>query len=94
MKFQKGHKKVGGRKLGTTNAKPSELREVIHLFVQNNFDEAVKLWHSIEEPDKRLKLYLDLCSFVLPKLQAVQLQATVNKVSSIEDDLRALSEEG
>jgi hypothetical protein len=51
------------------------------------------LWQSIEEPDKKLKLYLDLCAFVLPKLQAVQADINVNKVSDIEDDLRKLAKE-
>jgi hypothetical protein len=69
------------------------LRGIIHQFVTDNFDEAMNLWQSIEEPDKKLKLYLDLCAFVLPKLQAVQADINVNKVSDIEDDLRKLAKE-
>jgi hypothetical protein len=38
-------------------------------------------------------LYLDLCAFVLPKLQAVQADINVNRASDIEDDLRMLAEE-
>ena len=91
--FQKGRTKTGGRTKGTPNARPIELRGIIHQFVTENFEEAIRLWQSIEEPDKKLKLYLDLCVFVLPKLQAVQADINVNKVSDIEDDLRKLAEE-
>jgi hypothetical protein len=91
--FQKGRTKTSGRTKGSPNAKPIELRGIIHQFVRDNFDEAMNLWQSIEEPDKKLKLYLDLCAFVLPKLQAVQADINVNKVSDIEDDLRKLAKE-
>jgi hypothetical protein len=69
------------------------LRGIIHQFVTENFDEAIRLWQSIEDPEKKVKLYLDLCAFVLPKLQAVQADINVSKVSSIEEDLKKLAEE-
>ena len=93
MGFKKGHEKMGGRQKGTSNARPTELRGIIHRFVTENFDEAIKQWQSIEEPDKKMKLYLDLCAFVLPKLQAVQADINVAKASEIEEDLRKLAEE-
>ena len=93
MGFQKGRVKTGGRTKGTPNAKPTELRQAIHHFVSENFDEVTKLWQSIEDPDKKMKLYLDLCAFVLPKLQAVQADINVNRASDIESDLRMLAEE-
>lgn len=93
MGFKKGHQKMGGRTKGVLNARPTELRGIIHRFVTENFDEVTKLWQSIEEPDKKVKLYLDLCAFVLPKLQAVQADINVSKASDIEEDLRKLAEE-
>lgn len=93
MGFQKGRTKTGGRTKGTPNSKPTELRQIIHHFVSENFDEVTKLWASIEDPDKKVKLYLDLCAFVLPKLQAVQADINVTRASDIEDDLRMLAEE-
>jgi hypothetical protein len=42
----------------------------------------------------KLKLYIDLANFSVPKLQAVSLDATLKKEeSSIEEDLLKLSEE-
>ena len=93
MGFKKGHLKIGGRKKGSLNTRPTELRAVIHQFVTMNFDEVTRLWQSIEDPDKKMKLYLDLCAFVLPKLQAVQADINVNRASDIESDLRMLAEE-
>lgn len=93
MGFIKGRTKTGGRAKGTPNTRPTELRGIIHRFVTENFDEVTKLWQSIEDPDKKVKLYLDLCAFVLPKLQAVQADINVSKASDIEEDLRKLAEE-
>lgn len=84
--------KYGGRKAGTPNKVNRDLRTRIGDFIDGNFDEAVQSWRTMEPRDK-VRTYIDLCAFVLPKLQAVQLDANISHQSSIEDDLRTLSEE-
>lgn len=88
-----GRGRLGGRAKGTPNVIHNNLRERISAFLTDNWEEAVEAWKNIEEPKDKLKLYIDLASFGVPKLQAVQLEATINKADSIEDDLRQLSEE-
>ena len=88
-----GKGRLGGRQKGTPNTIHNNLRERISVFLTDNWDEAVKAWKDIDEPKDKLKLYIDLASFGVPKLQAVQLDATINKTDSIEDDLRQLSED-
>lgn len=89
----KGQPKTGGRQKGTPNKVRDGLRERISNFAEENFDEVVEAWKQIQEPDKKIKAYNDICAYALPKLQAVQLDANVNRASSIEDDLRALAED-
>lgn len=89
----KGQPKTGGRVKGTPNKIKNDLRERIQNFAEENFDEVIEAWKQIQEPDKKIKAYNDICAYALPKLQAVQLDATVSRASSIEDDLRALAEE-
>lgn len=90
---KKGTAKTGGRKKGTPNVLTSDLRSRISSFLSDNFDEAVKQWKAIEEPVQKVKLYTDLIKFAVPTLQAVSLDAIVNKEESVEDTLRKLSEE-
>lgn len=91
---KKGSPKTGGRKKGTPNVISRDLRSRISIFLDSKWDDACKAWEEIQEPKDKLKLYIDLASFSVPKLQAVSLDATLKKEeSSIEEDLLKLSEE-
>ena len=89
----KGRPKTGGRQKGTPNKVRNTLREKILDFAEENFDEVIEAWKSIEEPDKKIKAYNDICAYALPKLQAVQLDASISHASDIEEDLKLLSED-
>ena len=93
MPFQKGHKKIGGRKAETPNKLKKDLRARISMFLEDNFDEAINTWKDIEEPKEKIKLYIDLMKFGIPTLQAVSLDATISQENSVEDDLKELSRE-
>lgn len=93
MARPKGSPKYGGRKKGTPNAVTKDLRERIAGFLTDNWEEAVASWSKIDDPKDKLKLYIDLANFGIPKLQAVSLEATVKKEDSVEEDLRCLCEE-
>jgi hypothetical protein len=89
----KGLKKTGGRKPGSVNKVQRPLREKIVNFAADNLDEVIKAWNEIKEPKDKLKAYIDLCAYALPKLQAVQVDANVTRTSDVEDDLKKLAEE-
>jgi len=89
----KGIPKTGGRKPGTPNKVKYDLRSKIREFAEDNFEEVINAWNCIDDPKDKLKAYIDLCTYALPKLQAIQLDANINKVSDVEDDLKRLSEE-
>lgn len=90
---RKGTPKTGGRKKGTPNVVNKDMRSRISMFLEENWEEAVDTWKAIEDPKDKVKLYIDLVNFGVPKLQAVSLDATIKKEDSVEDDLIALSEE-
>ena len=89
----KGQPKTGGRSKGTPNKIQYGLRDKIREFAESNFDKVIEAWEAIEDPKDKLKAYTDLCTYALPKLQAVQLDANIKKESDVEEDLKALSEE-
>lgn len=89
----KGQPKTGGRQKGTPNKVRDTLRQKIQDFAEENFEEVVEAWKSIEEPDKKIKAYNDICAYALPKLQAVQVDANINNSSDVEEDLKRLSAE-
>lgn len=88
----KGQPKTGGRVAGTPNKVKDGLRQKIQNFADENFDEVIAAWHEITEPDKKIKAYNDICAYALPKLQAVQLDANIQRTNDIEEDLRKLAE--
>lgn len=85
--------RYGGRQKGTKNKVANPLREKIAKFLEDNWEEAEEAWKSINEPKDKVKLYIDLAAYVMPKLQSVQLEAEVNSACSVQEDLIALSED-
>lgn len=89
----KGEPKTGGRTKGTPNKRTYALRDKIREFSEENFDEVIEAWHRIDEPKDKIKAYIELTAYAMPKLQAIQVDANVSHQSDVEDDLRKLAEE-
>ena len=89
----KGQPKTGGRQKGTPNIKSSSLRKRFQDFADENLESVIQAWNEIDDPKDKVKAYIEICAYALPKLQAVHLDANVTQVSNIEDDLKKLSEE-
>lgn len=90
----KGTAKTGGRVAGTPNRIQTPLRDKIKNFGEENFEEVIAAWNCITDPKDKVKAYIDIISFAIPKLQAVQMDANIQRQSSVEEDLKKLSEEG
>lgn len=89
----KGQPKTGGRQKGSPNIKSSSLRKRFQDFADDNLDEVIQAWNEIDDPKDKVKAYIEICAYALPKLQAVQLDASIQKVNDIEEDLRKLAED-
>ena len=68
-----------------------ELRKRIASFLEERWDEAVNEWENIKEPKDKVKLYIELMAYVMPKLQSVTLEGSLNTSSSVEEDLKKLA---
>lgn len=79
MGFKKGQSgNPSGRPTGSGNKDKQLLRERITDFLENNFDEIVKDIEQLK-PRERIRAYLDLLSFGLPKLSTERFEQQVDQ---------------
>lgn len=74
MSFEKGHRKVGGRKSGDANKITREFRDLLRGFLKKEIVGISLTFNSIKSPEKRLELILKLLPFVVPKAQEISLE--------------------
>lgn len=72
----RGHPKTGGRKKGTPNRITSDLREWLAGFL-NSSREQLEMDFAALEPDERIFAFSRLVGYVIPKQQAVTVEAQV-----------------
>jgi hypothetical protein len=82
MQFSKGHTKSGGRKRGTPNKISSDLRARIKLFLDNNFENFESDMSNLESAE-RVRFYIKLMEFVMPKQKSMELNA-IDKTECIK----------
>ena len=78
-----------GRPQGSLSNKNKLLREMIEEFTDGNFHVFIEKMSEIDKPEVYAKLFLELLSFRMPKLKAVDFKGEM-KESSLEDKLKAL----
>lgn len=84
MPFKKGQSgNINGRSKGSKNRITQSLRESIVSFLENNFDN-VQTDFEILTPRDRVKFYLDLLQYGLPKLQTVQMETDFDNLTDTE----------
>lgn len=75
MKFQKGQSgNSAGRPIGSKNKISNDLRETITNFIISNFNQIERDFQSMT-PKDRSRLFCELLSYSLPKLQNVQKES-------------------
>ena len=79
MPFNKGLSgNPNGRKKGTPNKITKDLRESLQFFLETNEATFQATFDKLEPKDK-IRYYIDLLPFVIPKLQSTQLQVEDNQ---------------
>lgn len=66
-------KKFGGRVKGVPNKSTADVRAAIALIAQRNVGKVQAWLESIEDPAKRVGLFLDLCEYHIPKLARTEI---------------------
>jgi hypothetical protein len=74
-RFQKGNS-AGGRKKGSVNKNKGKVKEIITNFLENNLSRVQEDLDSLE-PRDRLKIILEMASFVVPKMKSVEVDVDV-----------------
>lgn len=70
--FVKGDKRAG-RRAGVPNKTTADVREAIAQIAQRNVEKVEQWLAEIEDPARRVSLFLDLCEYHIPKLQRTEL---------------------
>ena len=74
-----------GRPVGSQNKINADLRQSINDFLQKNFVEVEKDMQTLQ-PKDRIKLYIDLLSYSLPKLQSTTLDVDFSQMTEEQLD--------
>jgi hypothetical protein len=81
MAFEKGQSgNPSGRRPGAPNKVTTKLRETISAFLDDQFDIIKEDFKELKAPD-RVRLYIELLQYGVPKLQSVQLETEFDRLS-------------
>ncbi len=103
MPFAKGHKKVGGRQLNSSNKVEAEQKQlslealksaqppIMDYFTSGQFADDLS---KVEDPKERLLIMAKYANYVMPKRQAVDGSIDINTApTTLDNTLASLSED-
>lgn len=70
-KFQKGHKKTGGRKKGTPNKKTAQFKEILGDF--DTVTELKELYQTTDKDDLKFAICKEFLKYEYPQRKAVEI---------------------
>ena len=89
MKFEKGHKKAGGRQPGTPNKTTTDIKSRITALINEEFE---TIQSDLEEldPKERVSAYLKFLEYVLPKQRESKIDLGTRLDGLSDDQLNEL----
>jgi len=86
--FVKGDSRINkeGRPKGAINRLGADLRGDIIEFLTENFDSIKDDFAALKSPRDRIKLFIELLQYGLPRLQAMELTDNIDKLSDEQID--------
>ena len=84
MARPKGQPKIGGRAKGTPNKTTTDVREAIARIAQESVEDVRRWLGEIEDPAKKVSLFLDLCEYHIPKLARTELAGDKDAPITVE----------
>lgn len=88
----KGTPNTNGRPKGSTNKATNKVRKAFTLLVENNLEKMQEDLISLD-PKDRIKLMLEMSSFIIPKLKSVEMQADINNNEDLLNRLLEIPKE-
>ena len=73
-----------GRKRGSPNKENKELRALINSFLCDQWD-TIQADFALLPPGQRVKLYIDLLGYSLPRLEAIPVSESELKIENLSD---------
>ena len=88
MPFEKGHKKLGGRKQGIPNKSTTQIRELLNSVLQEEIERVPEHFNAITDPKQRLDALAKLLPFIAPKMQSIkEVKQEDNQINKIEIEI-------
>lgn len=88
MTFQKGHKKIGGRKRGTQNRVTSTTKDLLQRYIDSEI-EALPLLKDLLAPKERIEALKGLLPYVYPRKQEINVK---DEIKALLDNVESLTE--
>lgn len=82
-----------GRPKGSINKSTQIIRMAYAELLEKNLKKMQKDLDSIEKPEMRLKILIEMSKYVVPALSSVNIDASEEAKSTFEDKFRKLAEE-
>ena len=82
-----------GRPKGSINKSTQKIRMAYTKLLEDTIDKMQEDINSIDKPEIRLKLLIDISKFVVPALSSVNIDTSENARSSFEDRFKELAAE-
>ena len=91
-RFEKGHKLAKGRPKGLPNKATQANREAFQMLVDRNFDKLESWINDVaqDDPHKAFGMVMDLASFCVPRLKAIEMRGPGDDGAFIVDLRKAL----
>ena len=80
-KFEKGNS-VGGRKKGSINKSKKIVKDNLSSILENNMDRLQEDLDALE-PKDRVKLILEIASYIIPKMKSVEVDVDVQHSNAL-----------
>ena len=85
MKFEKGHKKAGGRTKGVPNKAGSTTKDILEKFANKNLSEIQELYDTLKPIDK-LSYLEKILAYIIPKQRAIDANITTDSEINLLSD--------
>ena len=89
--FQKGHKKVGGRKKGSKNKVNASIKEKITAFIDTSLPDVIEAFNELE-PREKVNAWIKILPYVVAKQQEVRTDVEL-EINTSHFDLSKLTDE-